>query len=470
MKIKEILDKTYAFALILDDENKVYKFCSTLNYANYIGKDYIYLPILENSENIFEQIKLHLNNTNCKGFFIDKKILDEPENQYQYHKIMKEFSSKIEVIALVKNVFNSALKICEENMQIYSPKCVTIAGSEEKSVIISLVSYMLSQKGTTYSSISTCGPWQKFFEPVLALDETTKYCVIEIDPRRKSIAENAGRICKNNTVIFTKTSVNYTNLYENAQNYLFEITSVLDYKENIENIFTYEENDLVNTYIGQNENLNIISESQIKTQIKHDILSNKNFLETQYQGLKFEIQSTNYYMPRCATISAMCAKKLGVDEKTIKKCLKEYKDISGIYIENKLPNNNYSILSTQEHTHFSITNAIREFLQKYKDYGKILILSKITGLKEFENELHKDIIKKVAKENFETIVLIDMAQWSSYLRLLDKNSHIRKFSSKNNRLDEKELMDLGIFLKGKIDSNCAILVCTNPKLNLEFIF
>ena len=63
-----------------------------------------------------------------------------------------------------------------------------------------------------------------------------------------------------------------------------------------------------------------------------------------------------------------------------------------------------------------------------------------------------------------------MSDWGAYYRTLDKFAHIRKFSSKNNKLDERELMDIGLFLKGKTDSNTALLVCTSPSLNLEFLF
>lgn len=470
MGIKEVLEKVNGFALILNDEDKSYKFCSSACYAKNLNCDYIYLPILENGEEIFEQIKTHLNNLNCKGFFIDKKILDIPENQYNYHKIMKEFSSKIEVIVLVRNVFNSALAICEENMKNFSPDIITLAGSEEKGVLASMLSYILSHKGQTYSSVSSSGPWQKFFEPLLLTDEKTKYCIVDIDPKRKGITQHASKIIKNNTIIFSKTSANYTSVYTDIENYIYEITSIADYPENVKNIFTYDENELINENISTSENLNIIYESKIKTKIKKQNFSQKKYLEIEYDNLKLETQNYSYFIPRCSVISALCAKSLKIDNKIIEKCFKNFKDISSLYVENKLENNNYSVLSTSEHTHYSIKKSIFTFCKKYKNFKKILVLSRITGLKECDKQLHNDIIKQAAKENFDTAVLIDMSEYGAYYRKFDKFTHIKKISSKNNKLDERELMDIGIFLKGKIDTNTAILVCTNPTLNLEFLF
>lgn len=470
MNIDEIIKKIDGFSLICTNYNKHYSFCSTIDYAQCLKKDYIYIPLIENNDNIFEQITLHLQNSNCKGFIINKVVVDDPKLQEGYHRVMKEFSSKIEVVILVRNTFNSALKISEYNIKKYKAQTICIAGSEEKSILVNMLSCILSSKGNVLYSLDTSGPWQKLLEPLLVLNENTKYCILDIDASKENVSKTAAKILKDITIIFSKTSANYTARYKGVQGYIDEVVSLSDDCKNIKNIFTYEENDLLNANIRQCSNLNIVEESKIITQEQTVRFFNIPCLKITYNDISLKTRNFAYYIPRCAVITALCAKSLGLDEKTIRFALAKFIDVCAMYIENKLGANSYSVLCTKEHTHFSIKSAIKNFCEKYKNNNKILILSRITGLDEHFQALHKDIIKLVAKCNFKTVVLIDMEDFGAYYKKFDKQTFIKKLSSKNNKLNEKELINLGLFLKGQIDSDTAILVCTKESLNLGFLF
>ena len=76
----------------------------------------------------------------------------------------------------------------------------------------------------------------------------------------------------------------------------------------------------------------------------------------------------------------------------------------------------------------------------------------------------------MAREAFDTAVLIDMEDFSPYYRKLDKFVQIKNISSNDGFLSENKLIEMGLFLKGKIDKDTAIFVFMQKSLNPEFLF
>ena len=467
MKLKDIISGS-DFALILNNEEKEYEFCSSYDFAKNKDKDYIFLGLFEDGEDIFEELQRHLSLKHCKGFIINKETFNTKDGRDKYHKILKSFSSGIEVLIAARNVYNNALFAARNNAQKYFPEIFCITGSDERKLLCEMIYKILSNKGKTLCSPSAGGAWQKFLEPLLALDENTKYCVIDIDCEKNNISKTAANILSLKNVIFSKTSFNFTKKYKDAEGYIDEITDILCNEKSINKVFTYEENDIINSNLPQQENLNIVCENDTKQCIPKFSSSTR---EISYKDL-IKFKTTNFapYFARCAVMSALCAKSAGVDIKTIAKTLKDFREERPVIIEKRLENNCYSCICIEEHTHFAIRESVRYFCKKYKNFKKILVLSAIAQLGQYREEIHKDIIELVAKEFFDTAVLIDMADFSPYYRKLDKFVHIKNISSKDNILSENKLIETGLFLKGKIDNDTAILVCMPKSLNPEFLF
>lgn len=468
MKLKEIIIDGSDFALILNDSEKEYEFCTSYEYARNKVRDYIFLGLFENGEDIFEELQRHLSLRYCKGFIINKEIFNTKDGRDKYHKILKGFSSSIEALILVKNIYNNALIAARYNTRKYSPKTFCITGSDEREVLCEMLYEILSRKGKTLRSLNVCGAWQKFLEPLLALDESTEYCVINIDCAKNNISKTAANILTSNSVIFSKTSFNLTKKYKDKEGYIDEIMNILCCAKNIDEVFTYEENDIINSNLPQQENLNIVYEYMIK---QDTAPVSKNEKEISYKDLiRFKTKNYAPYFPRCAVMSALCAKKAGIDKKTIAKVLKDFREEYPLVIEKKLENNCYSCICTEEHTHYSIIKGLKYFCEKYRNFKKIIVLSAIPQLEQYSAEIHNDIIELMAREAFDTAVLIDMEDFSPYYRKLDKFVQIKNISSNDGFLSENKLIEMGLFLKGKIDKDTAIFVFMQKSLSPEFLF
>ncbi len=466
MIIKKAIELTKGLSLICTNKEKDYKFISSIEQGKLTSCDYIYIPLLESNENVFDELEKHLKNPNCKGFYFKKDILKNPNQQIYYHNIIKKYSSKIEVVVLVRNPFNSGYEIGQENVKTFNPKIVSIAGTDEKNVVLNLVSYVLSSTGTTISSRKNATAWQKFIEPMLLIDKDTKYCVIELSAEKKDIYKCA-RVLENNTIIFTKTSLNFLNRYNDKEEFINEIAYCTEMTDNIENIFTFEENDLVNNSIKTNK-INIIEENEIKTEEK--ISNKKKCLRISYKDISITTTDYSYYTPRCFVISYLALKSLGLNENDIQKKFSDYKDTSAIYEKTKLSNNNHIVMSTQDHTFYSIKNAIKQFSLEYSEFKKIIILSKIDNLGNYSDDIHKEILKDLAKEKFNTVVLINLNEFESNYKIYDKKAYVKRFVVNKNTNYESFSINLNLFLEGQINDNTAVLVCIPSNMNLNSLF
>ncbi len=470
MKIKDTIKITKGTALICTDSEKNYKFLSSIEYGNLTASDYIYIPLIENNENVFDEIEKHLKNKYCKGFYLNKEILKKPENQIHYHNILKTYTSKIEVVVLVRNSFNSGFEIGEQNIKTFRPKVVSIAGTEEKSVVSSFVKYALSLKGKTVGSNKKAQPWQKLIEPMLNVDDKTQYCVIELLLDKNAIYEYAKNSLVNNTIIYTKTALNFLNKYSNDKDkFMDTIASIADNPDNIQNIFTFEANDFVNSGLKTNK-INIIEEQRIETNITQPSIFRKKALNVKYKDLSFTTDNYAYYIPRCLVISYFALKSLGLDDKFIKKCIANFKDTSGIYEETKFSLNNYLVMSSEDHTAFSIQNAVEQFCFEYNGFKKILILSKIENLGNYSNSIHKELMENLAKEEFDTVVLINMYDYEAAYKVHNKKAFVKRFKLNNSINHRNFILNLKMFLESRVDENTAILVCVPSSINLNVLF
>ncbi len=469
MKIKDAIKITKGLSLICTNKEKDYKFLSSIEYADIVSSDYIYIPLIEDNRDVFKEIEKHLKNPYCKGFYLKKELLKTPDKQVFYHNIMKKYSSKIEVVVLVRNPFNSGVEIGEENIKTFHPEVITVAGTEEKAVVLNLMSYVLGSKAKTVCSIKNAGPWQKLTEPMLLCDDKTKYCIIELMADKTDIYQYAKRMLRNNTLIFTKTSLNFLNRYNNKEKFIDEMVSCADNSEYIKNIFTFEENDLINSSIKTN-NINIVEECEINTDITKPSLFKKKCLKVNYKDITFLTNNFSYYIPRCFVISYFALKSFGISEGYIKKKFLTFRDTSGIYEETKLDFNNYLVTSTNDHTAYSIKNAIRQFSFEYSGFKKVIILSKIENLGQYSNNIHKELMEELAKEKFNTVVLINMNEFEADYKVCDKNAFVKRFKFNNNINHENFIANLRIFLEGQINNNTALLVCVPSYMNLNPLF
>ncbi len=58
MKIKDVIKITKGTALICtDSEKKTINFLSSIEYGNLTASDYIYIPLIENNENVLMKLK-----------------------------------------------------------------------------------------------------------------------------------------------------------------------------------------------------------------------------------------------------------------------------------------------------------------------------------------------------------------------------------------------------------------------------
>ncbi len=470
MKLKDAIKITKGLGLICTDEEKDYKFASSIECGSLISSDYIYIPLIENNENVFEEIEKHLKNKACKGFYLNKAILQKPENQIHYHNIMKTYSSKIEAVVLARNTFNSGYEIGEANIKNFNPEIVSIAGTEEKNVVANFVSYVLSSKAKTACFSKNAAPWQKLIEPMLNVDEKTKYCVVELIPSKTNIYQYAKNALRNNTLIFTKTHLNFLGRYNSDKDkFIDEIASCADNSDYIKNVFTFEENDIVNSSIKTNK-INIIQESNIKTDITKPSIFNKRHLVIKYENTVLNTNNYSYYIPRCMVISYFALKSLGIDEKYIKKMMVNFKDTSGIYEETKLNFNNYLVMSTHDHTSYSIKNAVKQFSYEYDGFKKIILLSKIENLGNYSNDIHKELLKDLAKKEFDTVVLINMSDFTADYRVYNKKTFVKRFRINKDTNHRSFILDLKQFLESRIDKNTAMLVCVPSDINLNALF
>ena len=120
--IATILDKTKSKALLCSSKDKVYKFTNS-DYP--LDFEYIYIPMVLDKAYLFEKIKLHLKNPNCKGFFIN----EADTKTEQYLKILFEY--RPENVFSARNVYNTGFKVANLIANSLDFNLLILAGTDE---------------------------------------------------------------------------------------------------------------------------------------------------------------------------------------------------------------------------------------------------------------------------------------------------------------------------------------------------
>lgn len=203
--LDDIIKASSAEAFI-KTENKIYKYTNS-DFAPE-NEEYIYIPMTRFESEVFEKIRLHLQNENCKGFFISKKLI----NTIEYLKILEEFSPKN--VLVVDNVYSAGYKIAKKIANSLDFEIIILAGTDETSEIREKLSFNLNIENFNYNNY-----WEKTIDSILRADEKTKFVISETNIFKQKTAELIANLKKNSYVIFSKISFTNLKTYKTYENY-----------------------------------------------------------------------------------------------------------------------------------------------------------------------------------------------------------------------------------------------------------
>ncbi|MDO5438110.1 MAG: hypothetical protein Q4F80_07940, partial [bacterium] len=213
----------------IKSENKTYKYT---NSDFPIEGDYIYIPMTRFEEEVFKKIRFHLQNENCKGFFVAEKLIFSQE----YLKILEEFSPKN--VLVVENVYRAGFKIAKQISNSLDFEIIILAGTDETLNIREKISLNLNIESYDYKNY-----WEKTLDSILRADKETKFVISETNIMKPKTAQLIANLKKNSYVIFSKISYTNLKIYKTFEGYSNEWNKLVSNSPRA--VFIDDNNDLL---------------------------------------------------------------------------------------------------------------------------------------------------------------------------------------------------------------------------------
>lgn len=237
--------------------------------------------------------------------------------------------------------------------------------------------------------------WQRMADPLLRASAGTKYVILEPDITRKLDAELVSKFKSNSLVIYSKISLCAMDKYNDIEDYGDAWVKLADNAPQA--IYAKDDNDFLK--FPMSDNLHIVDN------------------------------------PADALL-----RDLGI------------RYIRNMEIKRKEDSN---IIKNDAITPYSVKAAIRDFVAKYKDNKKVLVLSRINNLRKYADSVHNDIFKEITEE-IDGVVLINLAKHIPYLRAMNKKTVIKSYE----KIDETTLIGIKEFIRWQNDGNLKCLMLT----------
>ncbi len=208
--LDEITKLTCAQPYIYSDLSKTYRYTNS-KYP--VDEDYIYIPMLWNGD-VYDAIEEHLQNPNCKGFFISNPLLTEQK----YLDLLYKYNPQN--VLVVRNTYNTGLQIADINAKAFKPEIIILAGTDGLKELKNKICLNLKVENLNYES-----HWQAIIDPLLRYKEGEQYVVLETNFDKKT-SDSLANLNENSTIVYTKASFKLLNLYRETEEYFAEIAKL----------------------------------------------------------------------------------------------------------------------------------------------------------------------------------------------------------------------------------------------------
>lgn len=344
----------------IKSENKTYKYT---NSDFPIEGDYIYIPMTRLEEEVFKKIRFHLQNENCKGFFVAEKLIFSQE----YLKILEEFSPKN--VLVVENVYRAGFKIAKQISNSLDFEIIILAGTDETLNIREKISLNLNIESYDYKNY-----WEKTLDSILRADKGTKFVISETNIMKPKTAQLIANLKKNSYVIFSKISYTNLKIYKTFEGYSNEWNKLVSNSPRA--VFIDDNNDLLM--------LPVLNNLQVAANLADDFLK--------FAGIE-EIKENKeiYSNPLVDSTGSLYS-----IVKTIKRFLNENKGKRKILIFSKI--NNLADLEYQIHKEI--------FSEISEDFDSAILIGMNDMANTFRTFNKKTIIKKISSFNQNSLIKI----------------------------------------------------------------
>lgn len=401
MIIEQLADKFDLSILIMKYSGKDYSFCSSVENALLKDESFIFIPLQDKRYTFFDLLKTVFENPNCKGFVLNKKAFEDSDFQKQYHSFMKIYSKRVEVLFLVQNVYNLAYYIASDNSKKYNCKTICVIGTEDTSIVSEMLEASLGNHCRVSASKAYYDCWHKIIEPMLNIDETTDYVVVEAVPERLNLVKFINNY-RNKYLLFTKSSIRYMNLYNDLEELSDELVSPLECKDNILGIYTYLDNELINSKIPY---------------------TFSNIIDFVSEECSTQFQQDFYYLPRCASIVNAFLKSQNRELELIE----PFKSNELMYKEFSYKNSSIFLLNRENLSVERISKSLDLFGYKCQNLKKVVILEHIINLAQYKEVVYDELFSKISKLNPEVLILLNTAAYIHLYKKYNKKTYVKSF-------------------------------------------
>ena len=437
MKICDVIEKYNLSAIQVLNLQSEYLFTCTISNAQRLQKDFIYLPFASGVKEIPYLVSTALKNPFCKGIVINKRWYSDAALQSALQLLVVNF----EVFVLTGNIYNLAYAIAEENSKNLSFRTITVAGTEETSTVKELLVQAMGNNGYRVSYPQPDWSfWQKSVEPLLSADVNLDYAIVEVIPRKNHVMDYAAMYYKNN-ILFTNSKLSNMNVWEEMADLSDELLKLLNYKNRIQSVYTYMDNELINCGIS------------------YEFQNRLNFAD---DNLPSGFEQDFYYLGRCYNLASAFLNNNGIAP--VKPS--DFKESFLLYEEFNSGKCKYFVINPAKISVNSLKETASLFFKKYPDRQKILIYEHITGLGDYKDEVYRDIFANLAKLNPDVLILLETQKFKHYFKRFNNQTYVKYFPYKS--ADKTKIDNIKRFLHGIKEDDCAVFVFSEH--NLPFIW
>ncbi|MGN0030998.1 MAG: hypothetical protein ACI37Q_03490 [Candidatus Gastranaerophilaceae bacterium] len=434
MKINEVIKKYKLEPLCLTEPQKEYVFTCVADVGLRLKKDFLYLPFSVRYDEIPKNILKVMQNPFCKGLVLNTKWYSDTNIKSQIQSLLHKF----EVLAIAPNVYNLGYDMARDNSERYKVKTITVAGTDETSTVKEILQTSLTNSGYKVSAPEIeWSYWQKSIEPLLSIDETTDYAIIEAIPKNKHLTEYVALYCKN-TIIYTHASLIAMNVWNEISDLSEELLKLLNRPALVEGVYVCDDNELIvnGIFYDYQDRLYLIPNSS-----------------------DYKFKQDFYYLGRCYNLASAYLKNNNIQ---IVKA-EDFVEQDVLYYEKSCNNCKFFILNKEKLSVNSLKNAVLTFANKYKDFQKILIYEHIIGLGEYKDNVYRDLFSCFAKISLDVLILLETKKFKHYFKRYNRQTYLKYFPFKSNDASMKK--NIKIFFDGICEENCAVFVSSEHDLS-----
>ena len=336
-----------------------------------------------------------------KAFIVDAYFDHDSCFQEELSKFIEENRNNLDFIVKVESSDDALYALARHHLRKIRPMVIAVTGSVGKTSTVEMIAAILKSKGKTHKS-SVYNTFYAISKSIMSMPEDTDFFVVETSTRRTGIMRRNSWILEPDVAVITQIKYEHVKGMGSLDGIAKEKLSLTESMNAsgllvCPNIPEIKRNALIN-FGGDMFFANLESTCD-------EVVTEAGSSFT-YKGDKFFLPSPGKHNIHNALLAIVVCRHLGCSAGAIREGLSVYKAVGnrwnaeahdhGIVIINDSPNNP---------SHATILSALQALDDIYPNHRKIVLLSDILELGNFEEELYRDIGKKINESSVDHVIL-----------------------------------------------------------------